>query len=144
MPANDPQTFGDTLAAVNAGLNSLSAVFLLAGYGFAKVHKPAAHKKCMFAALVVSAVFLACYLTRFYLTGAHRYSGDGLMRIVYFGLLFSHMTLAAAVPPLALRAVWLAWKGRIDDHRKIVRYAWPVWLYVSVTGVLVYLLLYKL
>ncbi len=144
MSVTDSQSLGDTLAAVNACLNSLSAVFLLAGYGFAKAHKPAAHKKCMFAALLVSAVFLACYLTRFYLTGAHRYTGEGVLRVVYFGMLFSHMTLAAAVPPLALRAVWLALKGRLDDHRRIVRYAWPVWLYVSVTGVLVYLMLYKL
>ncbi|HMY60301.1 MAG TPA: DUF420 domain-containing protein, partial [Pseudomonadota bacterium] len=94
------------------------------------------------AALVVSAVFLICYLTRFYLTGAHRYPGVGPMRAVYFALLFSHMALAAATPPLALRAAWLANKGQIDAHRKLVRYAWPVWLYVSVTGVLVYLMLY--
>lgn len=96
----------------------------------------------MMAALAVSAVFLVCYLTRFWLTGAHRYSGDGPLRIIYFGMLFSHMTLAAATPPLALRAAWLASHGRIDEHRRLVRYAWPVWLYVSVTGVLVYLMLY--
>ena len=139
---SDPEALGQTLATVNAGLNSLSAVFLLAGYGFAKAHKPAAHKKCMMAALAVSAVFLVCYLTRFWLTGSHRYSGDGPLRIIYFGMLFSHMTLAAATPPLALRAAWLASHGRIDEHRRLVRYAWPVWLYVSVTGVLVYLMLY--
>ncbi len=139
---DDSHALGETLAAVNAGLNSLSAVFLLGGYGFAKAHKPAAHKKCMIAALVVSAVFLICYLTRFYLTGAHRYPGVGPMRMVYFALLFSHMALAAATPPLALRAAWLANKGQIDAHRKLVQYAWPVWLYVSVTGVLVYLMLY--
>ncbi len=139
---SDPEALGQTLATVNAGLNSLSAVFLLAGYGFTKAHKPAAHKKCMMAALAVSAVFLVCDLTRFWLTGAHRYSGDGPLRIIYFGMLFSHMTLAAATPPLALRAAWLASHGRIDEHRRLVRYAWPVWLYVSVTGVLVYLMLY--
>jgi uncharacterized membrane protein YozB (DUF420 family) len=141
---SDPQALGETLAAVNAGLNSLSAVFLLAGYGFAKAHNRAAHKKCMVSALGVSAVFLVCYLTRFWLTGAHRYSGEGPLRIVYFGMLFSHMTLAAATPPLALRAAWLATKGRIAEHRRLVRYAWPVWLYVSITGVLVYLMLYRL
>ena len=139
---DDSHTLSETLTAVNAGLNSLSTMFLLVGYGFAKAHKPAAHKKCMLAALVVSAVFLACYLTRFYLTGAHRYPGVGVMRTVYFSLLFSNMVLAAATPPLALRAAWLANKGQIEQHRKLVRYAWPVWLYVSVTGVLVYLMLY--
>ena len=96
----------------------------------------------MLSACVVSALFLVCYLIRVVLTGTHRFPGEGLWRAVYLVILSTHMLLAVIVPVLALRAVQLAWQSRIEAHRRIVRYAYPIWLYVSVTGVIVYAMLY--
>jgi putative membrane protein len=96
----------------------------------------------MGGAFLVSALFLVSYLVRVALTGTHRYPGDGLWKAVYLGVLGTHMLLAIAVPPLAIRSIWLARRGRLDEHRRLVRITLPAWLYVSATGVLVYLLLY--
>jgi putative membrane protein len=98
----------------------------------------------MVSAFTASAVFLASYLTRFALTGAHKYPGDGVDKGIYLAILGSHSLLAAISVPLILRAIWLAWKGRYADHRRAARYTWPIWMYVSLTGVVVYFLLYHL
>lgn len=136
------EQLGEALAAVNAGLNASSALLLGAGRLAISRGQAALHKRLMLSAFGVSVVFLISYLTRFALTGSHRYPGHGAAKLVYFCILFSHMTLAAATPPLAIRALQLALTGRIDAHKRIVRYAFPVWMYVSVTGVVVYLMLY--
>lgn len=136
------EQLGQVLPSVNAGLNSLSAICLLAGRYFIAHKQITAHRRAMLSACVVSALFLVCYLIRVALTGTHRFPGDGLWRGVYLAILSSHMLLAMVVPVFALRAVQLAWTGRIEAHRRIVRYAYPIWLYVSITGVVVYAMLY--
>jgi putative membrane protein len=136
------QQLGEILPSVNAGLNSLSAICLLAGRYFIAHKQITAHRRAMLSACVVSALFLVCYLIRVVLTGTHRFPGEGLWRAVYLVILSTHMLLAVVVPVLALRAVQLAWQSRIEAHRRIVRYAYPIWLYVSVTGVIVYAMLY--
>ncbi len=136
--------FGDVLAKVNAGLNSTSTVLLLAGYIFIKRRMITAHTYCMVGAFVASAVFLIGYLTRFYLTGAHRFPDVGLWRTVYLLILFSHMILAVVTVPLVVRSLFLGYKKRFAEHRKISRWTFPIWLYVSVTGVVVYAMLYHL
>lgn len=133
---------GATLAALNAVLNGTAAVLLGAGFFAIRAGRRRLHGWLMGGAFAVSTLFLASYLARVALTGTHRYPGAGFFRLVYLAVLSSHMLLAMAVPPLAIRSVFLAWKGRFAEHRRIVRWTLPVWLYVSITGVLVYLLLY--
>jgi uncharacterized membrane protein YozB (DUF420 family) len=133
---------GDILAALNAGLNSTSTVLLVVGWLAVRRGDRETHRKCMVSALVVSALFLVSYLTRVALTGTHRYPGEGALRVIYLGLLGSHMLLAMVTPPLVLRALYLALRKRFAEHRRLVRYAYPIWMYVSVTGVLVYWMLY--
>jgi putative membrane protein len=133
---------GDLLAAFNAGLNSASTVLLLIGWMAVRRGDREMHRKCMVSALGVSALFLVSYLTRVALTGTHRYPGTGALRAIYLGLLGSHMLLAMLTPPLVLRALYLALRQRFAEHRRLVRYAYPIWMYVSVTGVLVYWMLY--
>jgi putative membrane protein len=133
---------GDLLAAFNAGLNSASTVLLLIGWMAVRRGDREMHRKCMMSALGVSALFLVSYLTRVALTGTHRYPGTGALRAIYLGLLGSHMLLAMLTPPLVLRALYLALRQRFAEHRRLVRYAYPIWMYVSVTGVLVYWMLY--
>ena len=96
----------------------------------------------MQGAFITSAIFLVCYLTRFYLTGAHRFPGTGWLKIVYLTILFSHMVLAVVTVPLVLRTLYLARRARFREHRRIARFTFPVWMYVSVTGVVVYVMLY--
>jgi uncharacterized membrane protein YozB (DUF420 family) len=97
----------------------------------------------MLTALTASAIFLVFYVTRVVLTGTHDFAGQGTARTVYFAVLFSHMVLAVAVVPLVLRLLWLVRKRRFGDHARLARWVFPVWAYVSVTGLLVYLLLYQ-
>jgi putative membrane protein len=130
--------------ALNAALNATSTVFLVVGFLAIRRRQIALHRSCMIAAVSVSALFLVSYLTRYAMTGTHRYPGDGWDKVVYLIILFSHMVLAAAVVPLVGRALWLAYKERYADHRRIARVLWPIWMYVSVTGVVVYLFLYHL
>ena len=130
--------------AINAMLNGASALFLVIGFVAIKRHNVPLHKQCMLAAFVASSVFLASYLVRFYISGTHRYPSDGIDKIVYLVILFSHMALAVAVVPLVLRSLFLAWRKRFPEHRKIVKFTWPIWIYVSVTGVVVYLMLYPI
>ena len=135
-------TPGEFLPPVNASLNGASAVLLFLGWRAIRGGHRERHRSLMLAALGTSALFLVGYLTRVALTGTHRFPGAGLLRSAYLALLGSHTLLAAAALPLVLRALWLAWKGRFDAHRSVARVTLPVWMYVSVTGVLVYLMIY--
>jgi putative membrane protein len=136
------ESLGATLALCNAVFNGSAAVLLTGGWLAIRSGRRAIHWKCMAGAFVVSCLFLTTYLVRVALTGTHNYPGGGFMRIAYFTLLGTHMLLAIAVPPLALRTLWLAIKKRYAEHRRLVRFTLPIWLYVSVTGVAVYVMLY--
>jgi putative membrane protein len=138
----DLDAIGRVLPSVNAGLNSLSAVLLALGRYAIYRRQVTLHRRLMTGAFSVSVLFLVCYLVRVALTGTHRFPGEGLAKIVYLAVLSSHMLLAAVTPVLAIRAIQLGLTGRFEQHRRIVRYAWPIWMYVSVTGVVVYLMLY--
>lgn len=133
-----------TLPALNAALNATSAVLLVAGYLFIRRRKVTQHKLCMLSAFGVSCVFLVSYLTLRYYAGMTRFTGQGWIRPVYFSILTSHTILAAAIVPLALVTLSRAFRGRLDRHVRIARWTLPLWLYVSVTGVLVYWILYHL
>ena len=130
------------LPTVNAALNSLSAVFLFAGFLFIKSRNRSAHRACMLAACASSTLFLISYLVYHYQVGSVPFQGGGAIRVVYFAILISHTTLAAAVLPLALITLVRALRERFDAHRRIARWTLPIWLYVSVTGVIVYAMLY--
>jgi putative membrane protein len=135
---------GELLPAVNAALNATAAVLLVAGWRAIRGGRRELHRGLMIAACATSALFLVSYLTRVALTGTHRFPGDGALRTVYLAVLASHTVLAALVVPLALRTLWLPLRGRFADHRRIARITLPVWIYVSVTGVAVYVMLYHL
>jgi len=139
----DTAALGDALAAVNASLNATSAVALVTGLVLIRRRNAHAHRRAMLTALTASAIFLVFYVTRVVLTGTHDFAGQGTARTVYFAVLFSHMVLAVAVVPLVLRLLWLVRKRRFGDHARLARWVFPVWAYVSVTGLLVYLLLYQ-
>ena len=130
------------LATVNAGLNATAAILIGAGFYFIKQKNIRGHKVCMVAAMAVSAVFLTSYLTYHYNVGSVRFTKPGWIRDVYFPLLLTHTVLAAVVLPMVLRTAFLAAKGRLQNHVRIARWTFPVWMYVSVTGVIVYLMLY--
>ena len=138
----DAQALGDMLAPVNATLNATSTAFLIAGFVHIRSGRREAHRKAMLGAVSASALFLVFYVTRFSLTGSHEFAGEGVARTVYLTILFSHMVLAAAVVPLVSRLLFLAWKERFEAHRRLARWTYPIWLYVSVTGIIVYVLLY--
>jgi uncharacterized membrane protein YozB (DUF420 family) len=132
------------LPALNALLNTTSAVLLAAGYRLIRQGRREGHRKAMTAALAVSALFLASYLVYHAQVGSVKFTKTGWVRPVYFTVLISHTVLAACVAPMALVTVWRAWKGRFERHRRLARITLPLWLYVSVTGVIVYLMLYHL
>jgi putative membrane protein len=132
------------LPSLNAALNTLSAVFLFAGFIFIKTQRRDAHRRCMLGALACSTLFLISYLTYHYQVGSVPFKGQGWIRPVYFSILLTHTILAAAVVPLALITLVRALRERFDAHRRIARWTFPIWLYVSVTGVVVYLMLYRL
>jgi uncharacterized membrane protein YozB (DUF420 family) len=131
------------LPAVNASLNALSTVLLVVGYLFIRTRRIEAHRRCMIAALVTSGLFLASYLTYHAQVGSVRFTREGFVRPLYFTILITHVVLAAAVLPLALVTAWRGLAARYARHRAIARWTLPIWLYVSVTGVLVYVLLYQ-
>ncbi len=137
------------LPAVNACLNGLSTVLLSAGYVFIKRGNKIAHRNCMIAALVTSTVFLVCYLTYHYQMKqvygeAHtRFLDPAWFRPIYLAILFTHLVGAFAIVPLVIITTTRALRERFDAHKKIARWTWPVWMYVSVTGVVIYLLLYQ-
>jgi putative membrane protein len=130
--------------AINAALNGTCAVLLIAGRVAIARRDQEAHRRYMLGAFLASTVFLVSYLIRFATTGAHRYPGDGWDKIAYLIILFSHMALAVVLVPLVIRALQLALRGDFAKHLRIVKYGWPVWMYVSVTGVIVYFMLYHL
>ena len=132
-----------SLPAVNASLNGASAVFLVLGYIFIRRHRVFAHRVSMIGAVACSSVFLASYLYFHFHAGLIRFGGQGWIRPVYFTLLTSHSILAAAIVPLVLITLSRALRGRFDRHRAIARWTLPLWFYVSVTGVLIYWLLYR-
>jgi putative membrane protein len=137
-------SLGDLLAAVNASLNLVSAVALLTGFVMVRRRALRAHRAAMVTALSASALFLVFYLTRVALTGTHTFAGTGWARTLYLSVLFSHMVLAVLVLPFVLRLVYLVRHRRFHDHARLARWVFPVWAYVSVTGLLVYLLLYQI
>jgi len=130
------------LPAVNAALNSLCTILLLSGFGFIRARRIAAHRRCMWAALITSILFLVSYLTYHAQVGSTGFAGQGWIRPVYFTILVSHTILAAVIVPMVLVTLRLAVRERFDRHRKLARWTLPVWLYVSVTGVVIYVLLY--
>jgi uncharacterized membrane protein YozB (DUF420 family) len=132
------------LATTNAVLNGIATLLLVAGWIAIARGRWRAHRACMVAAFVVSAVFLACYLTYHWLVGHVPFRGVGPIRAVYFAILISHILLAVTVPVLAIAMFVLAWRGRWAGHRRLGRVTLPIWLYVSVTGVVIYLMLYRI
>jgi len=130
------------LPTVNASLNALATVLLIYGYSLIRQGKREQHKRVMLSAFAVSIVFLICYLVYHYNVGSVPYQGQGAIRTVYFVILISHVILAAIVPVLAILTLWRAFQERFDKHRKIAKITLPIWLYVSITGVIVYLMLY--
>jgi putative membrane protein len=133
---------GDRLAFVNACLNGSAALCLLIGWIAIRSGNRKFHGWMMASAFAISVLFLVSYLTRVAISGTHRYPGTGAWKVIYLSILMSHMLLAVVTPPLAIRTLYLAVKKRFVEHRRIVRFTLPIWMYVSVTGVLVYVLLY--
>ena len=129
--------------ALNAGLNGTSAVLLLSGRVLIAKKRIAAHRACMIAAVVASALFLGCYLFFHFKVGNILFLGQGWSRPVYFAILISHVTLAIVIVPMAVITLNRGLKARYDRHRTIARWTWPLWMYVSVTGVIVYFMLYR-
>ncbi|MCX5745034.1 MAG: DUF420 domain-containing protein [Proteobacteria bacterium] len=137
-------TIAELHPAVNAALNLTCFVFLVAGRMAIARGDTALHRKRMLTAFVASSVFLVSYLIRFATTGAHKYPGEGWDKYLYLILLFSHMVLAVVLVPLVITSLRRAHRKDFVGHKKIVAFTWPIWAYVSVTGVIVYLMLYHL
>jgi putative membrane protein len=133
------------LPPLNATLNALATVFLTLGYIFIKRGQRNAHRNCMIVAFVISCIFLICYvLHKILVHGVHTpFGGTGIIRTAYYIMLFTHIVLAMVIVPLILVTLNRALKQRWELHKKIARWTWPLWMYVSVTGVLVYLMLYQ-
>jgi uncharacterized membrane protein YozB (DUF420 family) len=136
-------TFRD-LPTVNAALNATAALLLLTGWGLIRHGRRDAHRIAMLSAFSVSALFLVSYLAYHFEVGSVRFTGQGPVRAVYFAVLISHTLLAVAIVPLVLVALARALGGRFEAHRAVARYALPLWLWVSVSGVVVYWMLYRL
>lgn len=132
------------LPALNAALNATAAALLVWGFILIRKRSIAAHRKVMLAAFATSSVFLVCYLIYHFNVGSVRFARTGAIRTFYLSLLTSHTILAAAVPPLAIITLSRGLRARYDRHRKIARWTLPIWLYVSVTGVMVYWMLYQM
>jgi len=138
------------LPVVNATLNGLSAILLGAGFYFIRRKNVAAHRRCMVSAFVASILFLICYITYHTYVAYHLHRGPtkfvnpAWFRPIYIPLLISHTILAIVIVPLALTTLFRALRGRFDAHKRIARWTWPLWMYVSVTGVLIYLFLYQI
>jgi putative membrane protein len=139
----DRAHIGDILALVNASLNATSAMALFAGFYFVRRRSLHMHRRAMLTALTTSALFLIFYVTRVAFTGIHEFAGEGAARAVYLSILFSHIALAVLVVPLALRLVYLVRRRRFRNHAQLARWTFPIWAYVSVTGLVVYVLIYQ-
>lgn len=136
-------SFSD-LPAVNACLNGASTVLLTLGYIFIKKGRKDAHRNCMVGAVITSTIFLACYLTYHYFAGRTNFPNPHWFRPIYLVILLTHTILAMVIVPMVLVTVVLALRRKWETHKKIARWTWPIWMYVSVTGVLIYLLLYQI
>ena len=132
------------LPHLNACLNGTSAILLFSGWRFIKAHNVAAHRACQVSALIVSLLFLASYLTYHYYHGTTRFPGTGIARPIYFTILISHTILAIVIVPLVAITLYRALREDFVRHRRIARITFPLWLYVSITGVVVYLMLYQI
>ena len=132
------------LPHLNACLNASSAILLFSGWRFIKAHNVAAHRACQISALIVSLLFLTSYLTYHYYHGTTRFQGTGLARPIYFTILTSHTILAVVIVPLVALTFFRAIRGDFGRHRRIARITLPLWFYVSITGVIVYLMLYQI
>ena len=132
------------LPTVNATLNTISTVLLTIGFLMIRRRKIVAHRNCMIAAFVVSGLFLTSYLIYHYHAGSTPFEGSGWIRSVYFAVLIPHIILAATILPLALITLYLALRKQFTKHRRIARWTLPIWLYVSITGIIVYWMLYHL
>jgi putative membrane protein len=130
--------------AINAALNGTCAVLLILGRIAIARREIDRHRTFMIGAFATSTVFLISYLIRFATSGSHRYPGDGIDKIIYLIVLFSHMALAVVLVPLVVRALMLALRGDYEKHMRVVKWGWPIWMYVSATGVIVYFMLYHL
>jgi putative membrane protein len=135
---------GDFLAAINASLNATSAIALCTGYYFIRKRVIDNHRRAMLTAVGASALFLVFYVTRVMLTGTHEFGGEGLARTIYLSVLFSHMVLAVIAFPFVLRLLYLVRKSRFEEHKRLARFVFPVWAYVSASGLIVYILLYQI
>ena len=135
---------------LNAVLNASASVFLMCGFVFILKKRVHEHRFCMLSACIISAVFLASYLTHhavrtyYFGLGPTRFTGDGLARPIYFTILTSHTVLAAILGPFVIATLYRGLRGRFDAHKRLARLVYPVWLYVSITGVIVYLMLYQI
>ena len=132
------------LPALNATLNAISATLLACGYVSIRRGRRQLHKRCMLGALVTSALFLVSYVTYHYNAGSRPFTGQGPIRLVYFAILVTHVVLAAAILPLALVTAARGLRSQFDRHVRIARWTLPIWLYVSITGVVIYMMLYQL
>lgn len=132
------------LPALNAALNATAAVFLSLGYLLIRSGRREAHKRCMLAALTTSALFLTSYVIYHANVGSKPFPGEGAVRVVYFAILITHVILAATILPLALMTTARGLRGQYGPHVEIARWTLPIWLYVSVTGVVIYLMLYQM
>ncbi len=132
------------LPHLNACLNGTSAILLFSGYRFIKARNVVAHRACQIGALIVSLLFLTSYLTYHYNHGTTRFQGTGLVRPVYFTILTTHTILAIVIVPLVALTFYRAFRNDFARHRRIARITLPLWLYVSITGVIVYLMLYQI
>ena len=144
FPATEPVIATAELPAVSAMLNGATAALLTCGYAMIRRRRILLHKICMLSALGVSALFLTSYLWYHAHAGIKHFEGRGWLRPVYFAILISHTVLAVVIVPLALTTVYLGLRARHPTHQRIARWTLPIWLYVSLTGVVVYLLLYRL
>ena len=137
-------TLAAVLPHVNAALNATSSLLLIAGFTLIRTGRRETHRKIMIAALIVSSVFLVCYLVYHFTAPVFIYHGPGWSRPAYYVLLVSHVVLAAIATPLVAVTAWQALRGTFDRHRRIARWTFPVWLYVTVTGVVIYVILYHI
>jgi len=134
----------ESLPHLNAALNALSTILIVTGYVHIRRKRVTAHKTCMLSAAATSVLFLISYVIYHYQAGHTTFAHPGFIKVVYLSILFSHVILAACVPVLVVITISFAFLGRIDRHRRIARWTLPIWLYVSVTGVIVYAMLYHL
>ncbi len=144
LPSNERASGPSALATLNAFLNVCATLFLLAGFVFIKLGNIRWHRRTMLAAFGISCMFLLTYLLHHAKVGSVPFQGQGVVRIVYFAILVPHILLSALVVPMALLSIYRAWTGRYVLHKRIARVALPLWLYVSVSGVAVYFMLYHM